>query len=140
MIDMSMNIWKDRYSILWQSLRRRRRTKRITQFVFKIFSGIGTKPGFGLGREAKKLVVPNHKLLKESKGGLKMPGIIEQRLDQLVNEIHDIKRDVILQKVKQADRPTGKRHQWNLLTKKVSERWDHLSAIDEVRLQRDKGR
>jgi len=65
MIDMRMNIWKDRYSILWQSLRRSRRTKRITQFVFKIFSGIGTTPGFGLGREAKKLVVPNHKLLKE---------------------------------------------------------------------------
>jgi hypothetical protein len=67
-----------------------------------------------------------------------MPATIEQRLDQLVNEIHDIKRDVILQKVKQADMPAGKRYQWNLLTKKVSECWDHLSAIDEIRLQRDK--
>ena len=67
-----------------------------------------------------------------------MPATIEQRLDQLVHEIHEIKRDVILQKVKKANISTGKRNQWRSLMGEVSERWDHLSAIDEIRLQRDK--
>lgn len=67
-----------------------------------------------------------------------MPATIERQLDQLVNEIHNIKRDVILQKVKQDDIPAGKRHQWRLLMGEVSERWDHLSATEEIRLQRDK--
>jgi len=67
-----------------------------------------------------------------------MPTTIEQRLDRLVHELNEIKKEMILQKVHQAATTTGKRNAWKSLSGKISARWDHVSAVDEIKQQRDR--
>ena len=67
-----------------------------------------------------------------------MPTAIEQRLDRLVHELNEIKKEMILQKVQQAATTAGKINAWKSLSRKISARWDHVSAVDEIRQQRDR--
>ena len=67
-----------------------------------------------------------------------MPTAIEQRLDKLVHELNEIKKEMILQKVQQTATTVGKISAWNSLSGRVSARWDHISAVDEIRQQRDR--
>ena len=66
-----------------------------------------------------------------------MPTAIEQRLDRLVHELNEIKKEMILQKVQQVAATVGKISVWKSLRGRVSARWDHISAVDEIRQQRD---
>ncbi|MDZ4165032.1 MAG: hypothetical protein U1C55_07880 [Smithellaceae bacterium] len=66
-----------------------------------------------------------------------MPTAMEQRLDRLVHEINEIKKEMILQKVPYAVRAVRKINAWKSLGEKISVRWDHVSAVDEIRQQRD---
>jgi len=61
---------------------------------------------------------------------------MEQRLDMLVHELNEIKKEVILQKMQPAVRAVGKINAWKSLGEKISIRWDHVSAVDEIRQQR----
>ena len=67
-----------------------------------------------------------------------MPTAIEQRLDNLVHELNEIKKEMILQKVQQVAATAGKISAWKSLSARVSARWDHISAVDEIRQQRDR--
>jgi len=67
-----------------------------------------------------------------------MPTAIEQRLDRLVHELNEIKKEMILQKLQQAEATVGKVSAWKSLRGRVSARWDHISAVDEIRQQRDR--
>lgn len=67
-----------------------------------------------------------------------MPTAMEQRLDSLVHELNEIKKEVILQKVRSSVSAAGKIDAWKSLSKKISVRWDHVSAVDEMRQQRDR--
>ncbi|MCX5824482.1 MAG: hypothetical protein NTY86_13490, partial [Deltaproteobacteria bacterium] len=62
-----------------------------------------------------------------------MPTAMEQRLDRLVHELNKIKKEMILQKVQPPVRSTKKISAWKLLGEKISVRWDHVSAADEIR-------
>ena len=66
-----------------------------------------------------------------------MPTAIEQRLDKLVHELNEIKKEMILQKVQQASSIVGRISAWKSLSRKISGQWDHISAVDEIRQQRD---
>lgn len=66
-----------------------------------------------------------------------MPTAIEQRLDRLVHELNEIKKEMILQKVQQDAATVGEISAWKSLSGKISARWDHISAVDEIRQQRD---
>jgi hypothetical protein len=65
-----------------------------------------------------------------------MSTAIEQRLDRLVHELNEIKKEMILQKVPQAAVTVGKISAWHSLSGMVSAQWDHISAVDEIRQQR----
>jgi hypothetical protein len=65
-----------------------------------------------------------------------MPTAVEQRLDRLVHELNEIKKEMILQKLQQAAATVGKVSAWKSLLGRVSARWDHISAVDEIRQQR----
>jgi hypothetical protein len=67
-----------------------------------------------------------------------MPTAMEQRLDRLVHELNEIKKEMILQKMQPAVRGVRKFDTWKSLGEKVSLRWDHVSAVDEIRQQRDR--
>ena len=67
-----------------------------------------------------------------------MPTAIEQRLDRLVHELNEIKKEMILQKVQQTVATVGRISVWKSLTGKISRQWDHISAVDEIRQQRDR--
>jgi hypothetical protein len=66
-----------------------------------------------------------------------MSSILEQRLDRLVHELNEIKKEMIMQKMQPAVGTFSKMSVWKSLGKKISVRWDHVSAVDEIRQQRD---
>ena len=67
-----------------------------------------------------------------------MATMLEERLDALVHEIRDIKRDLLMDKIKRLAITKSRMTKWKTLSKKVTARWDHVSAFDEIRQQREK--
>jgi hypothetical protein len=67
-----------------------------------------------------------------------MPTAMEQRLDRVVHELNEIRKEMILLKVQPAVRAVRKSNAWKSLGEKISVRWDHVSAVDEIRQQRDR--
>ena len=67
-----------------------------------------------------------------------MATTLEHRLDALVHEIRDIKKELILDKVTRLTVTRARMDDWKSLRKKVSAQWDHVSVLDEIRQQREK--
>ena len=67
-----------------------------------------------------------------------MPSAMEEKLDKLVNEIAGLQKYIILQKSERANLVPSKLIRWKSLGHKVTEKWDHVSAVDEIRRQRTK--
>ena len=63
---------------------------------------------------------------------------LENRLDALMHEIRDIKKQLILDKLTKLAVAKDKLGAWEMLGKRVSARWDHVSAVDEIIQQREK--
>lgn len=55
-----------------------------------------------------------------------------------MHEIKEIKKEIILQKVKKADIAHHKIGIWKKLGEKVSAKWDNTSAVEEITQQRGK--
>jgi len=62
----------------------------------------------------------------------------EHRLDALMHEIRDMKKELILDRVKRLTVTRSRLDTWKALGKKVSAQWDHVSAVDEIIHQREK--
>lgn len=54
-----------------------------------------------------------------------MPTVMENKLDMLVHEISEIKKELIMQKIQTIANATDKMKQWRALGVRVSEKWDH---------------
>ena len=67
-----------------------------------------------------------------------MPTAIEQRLDRMVHELNEIKKEIILQKTQKTAVKLGKIDAWKSLGGRISARWDHISAVDEINEQRNR--
>jgi hypothetical protein len=67
-----------------------------------------------------------------------MAATLEHRLDSLMHEIRNIKKKLILEKVARISVTKLRRSTWKTLRKKVTARWDQVSALDEIRQQREK--
>ena len=67
-----------------------------------------------------------------------MPTAIENRLDMLVQEIHEIKEELIKQKIEKASTAMGRINIWKSLGSNISPKWDHVKAVDEIVQQREK--
>jgi hypothetical protein len=71
-------------------------------------------------------------------GVLIVASTLEHKLDALVHEIRDIKKELILDKVTRLTVTRARMDAWKSLRKKVSAQWDHVSVLDEIRQQREK--
>ena len=67
-----------------------------------------------------------------------MASKLENKLGDLMHEIKEIKKEIILQKVKKADIAHHKISAWKKLADKVSAKWDKISALEEITQQREK--
>lgn len=67
-----------------------------------------------------------------------MPKSLESRLNDLIHEITEIKKQMILDKSIKVEAAPKKIIEWKALGKKVSAKWDGLSAVEEIRQQREK--
>jgi hypothetical protein len=67
-----------------------------------------------------------------------MSETLETRLNNLMHEIKEIKKSLILDKFSKVEGGQKKINAWKGLAKKVSSKWDGLSAVEEIIQQREK--
>lgn len=63
---------------------------------------------------------------------------LDDRLDGLVHEIKEIKKELIREKITHVGVVRERTATWTALGKKVSAQWDTVSAVDEISAQREK--
>jgi len=73
-----------------------------------------------------------------SKGGFAISKTFEGRLSNLIHEIKEIKKQIILDKSVKVNAAQTKIDKWKMLGDKISSNWDGLSAVDEIAQQREK--
>lgn len=66
-----------------------------------------------------------------------MSETLETRVGNLMHEIKELKKDLILQKIAKPKIVKNKTIKWQALGTKVSNRWDNISAVEEIRMQRE---
>ena len=67
-----------------------------------------------------------------------MPITLKNKLSNLINEIKEIKKEVILLEIKKTHSTKHKLNKWKLLGEKVSSKWDNISVTEEINQQREK--
>jgi hypothetical protein len=67
-----------------------------------------------------------------------MEGTLEHRLVNLMREIKELRKDLILQKSTKSKTARPNLSKWQTLADRVSSRWDHVSAVEEISMQREK--
>jgi hypothetical protein len=67
-----------------------------------------------------------------------MSKTFEDRLSNLIHEIKEIKKQIILDKSVKVNAAHAKLNKWKMLGGKISSKWDGLSAADEIAQQREK--
>ncbi|KAF0219517.1 MAG: hypothetical protein FD174_1977 [Geobacteraceae bacterium] len=63
---------------------------------------------------------------------------LEKRLETLISDVHAIQKELILAKTQRLKRSKRRVETWTVLAEKVSSQWDSVSAVDEIRAQREK--
>ncbi len=64
---------------------------------------------------------------------------LERRIDNLLDELIAVKRELILKKLRSGRRIRKSPIGWEKLGKAASSAWDEVPAVDEIRAQREKG-
>jgi len=67
-----------------------------------------------------------------------MSKTFEDRLSNLIHEIKEIRKQIILDKFVKVNGAQAKINKWKMLGGKISSRWDGLSVADEIAQQREK--
>ena len=67
-----------------------------------------------------------------------MPKSLENRLNDLIHEIAEMKKQIILDKAIKVEAARNSIREWKILGKKVSAKWEGPSAVEEIRHQREK--
>ena len=67
-----------------------------------------------------------------------MTRALEQRLNDLVHEIKEIKKQVVSEKSIQVSKTAKWEHRWKLLVNDVTLKWKGPSPVEEIRKQREK--
>jgi len=63
---------------------------------------------------------------------------LENRLNDLIHEMTEMKKQVILDKSFKVQAVHSRIREWKVLAKKVSAKWNGPSAVEEIRQQREK--
>ena len=63
---------------------------------------------------------------------------LASRLANLICEIKEIEKELILERVEKVTATEQKIKKWEILGRKISAIWDNVSAVEEIRQQRGK--
>lgn len=74
---------------------------------------------------------------QQQKGECHAP-IGRKKFGKVIHDITEIKKELILHKSKKITSTQKKINTWISLGKKISTKWDDISAVDEVMQQREK--
>jgi hypothetical protein len=64
---------------------------------------------------------------------------LEHRLNDLIHEIKEIKKQILLEKLVEKQSARNKVNRWRELGAQVSTKWRGPSPVQEIRLQRENG-
>jgi hypothetical protein len=79
------------------------------------------------------------RIIANLRGGIfEMPKSLESRLNDLIHEITEMRKQIILDKSTKVEAAQNKIREWKVLGKKVSAKWNGPSAVEEIRQQREK--
>lgn len=67
-----------------------------------------------------------------------MPTTLEDKLSKLMHEIKEIKKEIIFQEITKAHVARQKSDRWKALGDEVSSKWNKVSAVEEISMQREK--
>lgn len=67
-----------------------------------------------------------------------MPKLLENKLSNLINEIKEIKKELILLEIKKKHGARHKLDKWKSLGEEISSKWNKISAAEEINAQREK--
>ena len=67
-----------------------------------------------------------------------MQDTLENRVECLIQEIYEIKKELVLKKFKKSETGPKKINSWRRLGNKISAKWDDVSAVEEISQQREK--
>lgn len=67
-----------------------------------------------------------------------MARALDQRLNDLIHEIKEIKKQVVWDKSIQVSKAAKREHRWKLLRDDVTFKWKGPSPVEEIRKQREK--
>ena len=67
-----------------------------------------------------------------------MAKVLEQRLNDLIHEIKEIKKQIVWKKSIQANQAAKSAHRWKTLADNVTLKWKGPSPVEEIRKQREK--
>jgi len=67
-----------------------------------------------------------------------MSANLQKRLNALVSDVQAIQKELFLSKIGQTHHSRRTLASWAILRQKVSSAWDSVSAVDEIKAQRDK--
>jgi hypothetical protein len=63
---------------------------------------------------------------------------LENRLNDLIHEMTEMKKQIILDKSFKVEAAQNRIREWKALAKRVSAKWNGSSAVEEIRQQREK--
>jgi len=67
-----------------------------------------------------------------------MATALENKLSNLIHEIKEIKKELILQEIAKTRIAKNRLTAWKTLGKRISLKWDEISVADEIDHQREK--
>ena len=67
-----------------------------------------------------------------------MATALENKLSNLIHEIKEIRKELILQEISRTRVAKNKLTAWNKLGKRISSKWDEVSVAEEIAYQREK--
>lgn len=67
-----------------------------------------------------------------------MATALENRLSNLIHEIKEIKKELILQEIAKTRTAKNRLTAWKTLSERISLKWDNISVADEIAHQREK--
>jgi hypothetical protein len=67
-----------------------------------------------------------------------MATVLEQRLNDLIHEIKEIKKQVVWKKSIEANQVAKRAQRWKILRDNVTLKWKGPSPVEEIRKQREK--
>ena len=67
-----------------------------------------------------------------------MAKVLEQRLNDLIHDIKEIKKQTVWEKSIQANQAAKRAQRWKILADNVTFKWEGSSPVEEIRKQREK--